>query len=555
MFPTNCKEIDGYIELVRSNKYPFCQAQYQLCDLVQKVFETEDLFIDTEQLAKYLDLQKYFPYKLLDWELFVFALHNCVYTQDGILRFPILFLYVGRGTGKNGYLAFEDFCLLTPINGVMNYDIDIFAMSEKQAKASWEDVYNVLENNKEKMKKHFYWTKEVIINLKTNSKFCYNTSAPKTKDGARPGKIDFDEYHAYENYRLIEVGVTGLGKKKHPRRTIMTTDGDVRGGPLDDQKEKCFKILNQEVPDNGTLPFMCYLNNEEEAHNPDNWHKPNPSLRFFPNLLAEIRLEYSDYLLNPTANTSFMTKRMNVPPKTTENAVTSWDNILATNQPIDEALLVGKPCVAGIDYTKTTDFLGAGLLYRIDNKDYWITHTWVCKNSADLHRIKAPLEEWKAKGLLTIVDGLEIPPELPVTWLAMEANKRRSQILKVGIDSYRYTLVSRAINEIIFPFAQNNIKNYVSLLRPSDEMKRLPVLISDFLNKKYVWGDNPLMRWACNNSKTETVGINTIIGKIEPKSRKTDSFKAFVAAECVSDVLDTKTLPEVPNTVNKIWIF
>jgi phage terminase large subunit-like protein len=63
------------------------------------------------------------------------------------------------------------------------------------------------------------------------------------------------------------------------------------------------------------------------------------------------------------------------------------------------------------------------------------------------------------------------------------------------------------------------------------------------------------MRWACNNSKTETVGINTIIGKIEPKSRKTDSFKAFVAAECVSDVLDTKTLPEVSNTVDKVWIF
>ena len=47
------------------------------------------------------------------------------------------------------------------------------------------------------------------------------------------------------------------------------------------------------------------------------------------------------------------------------------------------------------------------------------------------------------------------------------------------------------------------------------------------------------MRWAANNSKTITSAAGNITyGKIEPKSRKTDTFKAFVAAECVSDVLD-----------------
>jgi hypothetical protein len=35
--------------------------------------------------------------------------------------------------------------------------------------------------------------------------------------------------------------------------------------------------------------------------------------------------------------------------------------------------------------------------------------------------------------------------------------------------------------------------------------------------------------------------------KIEPKARKTDTFKAFVAAECVSDILDAYQTP-----VNKL---
>ena len=47
------------------------------------------------------------------------------------------------------------------------------------------------------------------------------------------------------------------------------------------------------------------------------------------------------------------------------------------------------------------------------------------------------------------------------------------------------------------------------------------------------------MRWYCNNSKEEKVGVNIIYGKIEPDSRKTDGFKAFVQAFCVSDVLNS----------------
>ena len=143
---------------MRSGKYACCKEQFQLCDFIENVFRTEKLFINQNQLEKYLSYQKYFSFELFEWEKFCFALHNSVYRENGTLRFPILFIYVGRGAGKNGYLAFEDFCLLTPTNGVRNYDIDIFATAEKQAKTSWQDVYDILEANKTKMKSHFHWT-------------------------------------------------------------------------------------------------------------------------------------------------------------------------------------------------------------------------------------------------------------------------------------------------------------------------------------------------------------------------------------------------------------
>ena len=51
----------------------------------------------------------------------------------------------------------------------------------------------------------------------------------------------------------LDVAVGGLGKKTRPRRTIMSTDGFVREGPLDKDKTKGIRILNGEIDDNA-----CY---------------------------------------------------------------------------------------------------------------------------------------------------------------------------------------------------------------------------------------------------------------------------------------------------------
>ena len=128
--------IQAYIDIVESGEIPMCREQLLLIKRVKAAFENEKIHVDDEQLERYMGLQKYFEYKLLPWEEFVFALHNCTYTESGALRWPILFIEVGRGAGKNGYLAYEDFALVTPINGVKHYNIDIFATAEDQARAT-----------------------------------------------------------------------------------------------------------------------------------------------------------------------------------------------------------------------------------------------------------------------------------------------------------------------------------------------------------------------------------------------------------------------------------
>ena len=525
--------IQKYIDLVREAPYKMCEEQYQLCDLVEKIFKTEDLIVDSRQLDKYLAFQKYFPFDLLDWEVFCFALHNCVYKKNGQLRFPVLLIYVGRGAGKNGYLGFEDFCLLTPVNGIKHYNIDIFAMSEQQAKTSFKDVYNVLEENKSFMKKYFKWTKEVITNIKTGSEFAFNTSNPKTKDGFRPGKVDFDEYHAYENMRLVDVAVTGLGKVPFPRRTIVITDGDVRDGPLDTMLDKSRRILSGELTDNGMIPFICRIKNKDDIKNPENWPMANPSYPYFANLQEEMKLEYDDYVIDPLGNASFATKRCNCPGGAIrEDVVTDWKNIKATNIIIPE-FEHGTNAVGGLDYASTEDFVSAAILVIQDGIDYVYQHTWICEASKDLPRIKAPLREWERRGLCEFVKGPEISPDLPAQWF--DSMNERFNILKIGIDKYRYTLMSKALAEYGF-LADKDGK--IKIVRPSDEMQLIPTLTSLFNNNRIAVGDDPLMRWCINNSKRVTSSAgNMTYGKIEPKSRKTDAFKALVAAEICRDEL------------------
>lgn len=527
--------VQEYINIVESGEVRTCPEQRLLIEnVVKPALADSNVFIDEVKVEKYLSYQQYFPFDLFPWEKFLFILHCCTFYKDtGQPRFSDLFALMGRGGGKNGYLSFEDFCLITETNGIPQYDIDICANSEEQAKTSFDELINVLENPKfrKKFEKNFRWTQTVIENRKTRSKIKYRTNNPKGKDGLRSGKVDFDEPHAYTNWENINVFTTGLGKKPHPRRTYISTNGDVRDGPLDRLIEQSEKILNGELDDNGFLPFICRLGDKKLVDDSRNWEMANPSLPYLPTLFAQMKREYAEYLLDPVTNHAFMTKRMNEPQGNKDQEVTSWENILKTNRALPD--LTGRSCVCGIDFAKTTDFVSAVLLFRGKDVFYTIHHSWLCTRSNDIGRIKMPLDEMVRRGLLTMVDDVEVHPSLVTQWI--QTMRRSYQIDKIAIDDYRFSFISRELSTIGYEAKEKTVK----LVRPSDIMRIQPVIASGFAAGRFIWGDDPLLRWYTNNTKlVPSANNNYTYGKIEPKSRKTDGFFAFVAAMTLSDELE-----------------
>lgn len=536
---TKCKYIDDYISSIRSGEILASKELHLACDYIEKKLSEPDVFIDTEKIDKAKELiERYFKMQLFDWELFVLALIHCYHTDTDTVVFSEFLIMMGRGNGKNGFISGVAWYLTTHYHGITGYNVDIIANSEDQAKVSFDDIYEMLEDTWTKSKKFFYKTKELISNLRTKSYIKYNTTGAKTKDGKRSACLIFDEIHEYETDSLISVFRSGFGKRKHSRTFYITTNGHIRDGVLDEELRIAESVLNGEIPHSRMCPLIYKLDSQEEAADERNWIKANPSLPYLGVLLQEIRQNWIDKDYKSGVRRDLYTKRFNLPTNESDLSVTDYDNIKATNKELPN--LKGWACICGIDYAELSDWASVNLHFKKGNQRYDINHTWICAKSKTLFRVRAPWREWAEDGLVTVVDDVGIHPDLLANWIYDKM--KLYQIKTVALDNHRFALVAESLKKIGFDTEKKNIK----LVRPSDIMQIEPVIQECFNRQYFIWGNNPVLRWATNNTKRVPSGVklksgvdtgNFVYSKIEGKSRKTDPFMALVAAMTQENIL------------------
>ena len=521
------KYINPYMEKILNNEIEHCLEQEEMIkNIVIPVLEREDVYIDEKKIEYGLSLQKYFPYKLIEWEVFLFALIVGVFLKDGDIFFKDIRCIVGRGSGKNGFISFLCFYFLSPYHGIKGYNIDLLANSEQQAMTSFNDVYEIIKEPVDKkyesiLKKHYYATKTQIMGKKTKSILRYNTSSKRGKDSKRTGCVIYDEKHEYQDSTNINTLKSGLGKVWHGREITISTNGHTRGGVLDRELDQAKEILKEYNPLNRTLIFWCRIEEEKEWDNPDKWIKAIPSINDFKSIRSTIQKEVIDMPYNLDYFPEFMAKRLNFPIGDKDVEVAEWKDILATKQEFID--LKGLDCVGGVDYAKTNDFVACCLVFKVKEKYYVKQHTFVCTKSRDLRGIKAPLDDWARRGDITFVNDVEISPVHVTDWFLKMGTLYN--ILKIGIDNFRYSLLNQEFKKIGFDAFE--IKN-IKLIRPNDILKVSPIINSVFVNHNFVWGDSPILRWYTNNTKKIINNGNISYGKIEPNYRKTDGFMAMV---------------------------
>ncbi len=516
--------IDDYMEEIEGGKIPASKELRQAMPYIRSRLDTPGVFVDEKKTKKAVELiERYHDITLINWELFIIALVHCYY-DDNTPVFTEYFILVGRGNGKNKFIAGLTWYLTTHYHGIKGYNVDIIANSQDQAMTSFNDIYEILELTWPKSKRFFYKTKKVIKNLRTNSYIKYNTSNSRTKDGKRSACLVFDEVHEYEDWDLINVFRSGFGKREHSRTFYITTNGYVRGGILDQLLDRSEKVLTGEITNLRFLPLLYKIDEEEERDDPEMWVKANPSLPYFPTLKFQMEQDYELSKHEPSMASEFMTKRMNFPAVDGYTVAVPWEKILATNKPIPYNELKGLQCIGAVDYAEITDFASCGLLFKKDGKRYWVEHTFVCHKALKLEsrKINFPVQEMADQGLITIVYDDLIKPERIAEWFLEKA--KNYHILNVVADSFR-------ISNLQEEFTKKGIPLKSVRSGPATHAMVAPLVERIFAEETIVFGDNPTMRWYVNNTKTSINGKGNIsYEKIEPRTRKNDGFMALVHA-------------------------
>ncbi|MCI5919074.1 MAG: terminase large subunit [Roseburia sp.] len=541
------KEIDAYLEYVKKHPNWINKKRKLLIkNIVKPLLKRNDVFFDEKTFRNCIAYCEKNFYPLFPYQKFIYAF-VFMYDKLGLPIFPKIIIMMGRGNGKDGFMVPLANFLQTPLYGVDDYNVELVANSEAQIKDTFKVAYNVCV--REKFKGKFRCTKEEIENLATHSVMRYNTSNAGTKDGKRPGCIFFNELHAYEDYEQINVFESALGKIKHAREFIITTNGYVRDGPLDEILTACNQILESGENPLGYFPFLCEIDSENEVDVPEAWHKANPSMEYLPILAHQIEVDYHEMKMISSKRPEFLTKRMNLPSRLEEQTVTSWNNILRCcyddiekKTPREVPDTRNQNAIIGIDYADVRDFASAGVLTKSDEDYIWMQHTWICADSPFINSIKFPIANQGMEEFsdFEIVPGPVIDVNIIIDWCMRKMADYT--VKKIAMDTYRYLLFKTGFLERgISIESKDEPDGIVRLVR---KITSATGIIAPFIQKAFaeghvIYGPSAIMRWYTNNTSViEDKFGNKTFGKIEPKLRKNDGFMAFDVAMFCNDLLN-----------------
>lgn len=519
------KYVSEYIRQHRDGEIQLNKERIMLIDYLEKhILTRDDLYFDETQIENFIRFAEKWYFPLQPFQKFLTAFIFLFNKADDTVFYEQHFWLMARGAGKNGFLSPLCNYFISPLHGIPRYNISIVANSEKQAKVSFNEVYDTVGAHKV-LERMFYRTKLEITCEDTRSVFQFHTSNASTKDGLRDGAVVYDEIHQYENSDTVNVFSSGLGKVPNAREFFIGTDGFVRGGYLDTLKERAMNVLEGKELDDPLFPFICKIDEPAEVDDPSTWEKAQPMFHeprsaYGKGLFKKVMTQYKQLKNNPSNRPEFMTKRMNYPETDMNTVIASWEDILATNRPIPD--INGRPGIFGLDFASIKDFAAVGMLTKVGADYVWITHSFARKEFLDKAKLKPPIYEWEKRGLLTIVDEPTIGIKHIVDWFVKMRDLHG--VNTVIADNFRLDLVRSSLEAEGFNVMHiRNPRAVHSLLAPKIETM--------FANHNIIFGDNPLMRWYCNGVYVHVKkdGNKEFLKKDEFR-RKTDGFHAMLHA-------------------------
>ena len=150
-------------------------------------------------------------------------------------------------------------------------------------------------------------------------------------------------------------------------------------------------------------------------------------------------------------------------------------------------------------------------------------------------KVVAPIADWEKRGL-DVINTNTIEPSTVVMWFIQQ--RQKYNIKKVIMDNFRAELLRKYFEDAGFEVEViKNPRAISALLAPRIE--------DGFANNRFIWEDDPMMRWYTNNVevKIDKTG-NKSYEKKEQHRRKTDGFMAFLYSLYRADEISDADMDE-----------
>lgn len=345
--------------------------------------------------------------------------------------------------------------------------------------------------------------------LPTNSKIFKLSDRTRNKEGRNIDFAVIDEVHEMKTNVIIKSIQQSQSLKDNPKCVLITTEGFVNDGALDDILKTARAIIRGE--DDGVsaerfLPWLYTQDSENEVWtDPKTWQKSNPSLGIVK------RWDYLEKQIDLAKKSKsdrifVLSKDFNFK----QNAVQAWLNTedyrYVAKYDLDD--FRGALCLGAVDLSETTDMTSAKLLLmRKDDKTKYVhQHYWIPESkltNADDLQAGAKYKEWAQQGLLTICEGNDIELSAVADWFYDMYVEHRFKLYKCGYDVKFSKDFLRQMESYGFE-TEIVLQNKLTL---SNAMK----LCESDLKSQYVnYNENEIDQWCLGNAAMEMDNLGNV---------------------------------------------
>lgn len=360
--------------------------------------------------------------------------------------------------------------------------------------------------------------------LINNNKVFKLSDKTKNKEGRNIDFAIIDEVHEMKEPIIVKSIEQSQSLKINPKLILITTEGFVFDGFLDNELKRARSILNREVEDEASKRYLIFLftqDSEQEVWdgNRENrfWEKSNPSLGmikkydYLEQQIALARQSKSDRVF-------VLSKDFNIKQTTAEAWLReedfNYDTSLINLEEFRDCIYLG-----GVDIAETTDLTSLKVLLMKQGDPRKYIHSMYFIPQSKIEKLAdmdagARYKEWANKGLLRIMEGNYLNASVVADYYYELYKKYHMRPLMIGYDN-------KFSNEFI-----NKMDNYgfdyeVVWQRP--ETMSLPInMVEADLKSRVIIGLNEIDKWCLKNS---TLKLNSFGYGILDKPRGQNSKK------------------------------